>query len=185
MERFTGRNEHGGIISLLEHTHKDVAFVNILHALSAYEDTGLTPEEITQLKQEIEIVYACDHEKNTECKKSGCKFNPGAAEPSCESVKQREFAKLDKDGKPIINWIKYQGKLFMRWGYQSEQDEPSAIKTRCAALEAALIATGQKCETCIYRSFPAENDRCDKCLNLLEEHWTFDVERYSKKGETE
>jgi hypothetical protein len=38
MERLTGRNEHGGIISNIENTHRDVERVKLLHALAKYED---------------------------------------------------------------------------------------------------------------------------------------------------
>ena len=152
---------------------------------------------------DCEVVYACDHEKHTQCKKSGCKFNPEAVENECESTPQREFAKLDKDGNPIINWINYQGKLFIRWGYESEANEIIIkalagavntgkkqeaeiveLKTRTAALEAAL-AELKACSTCKFRGFPEESNECDKCLNGLENYYEFDVERYVKNGETE
>lgn len=38
MERLTGRNKHGGIISLITGVHADVERVRLIHKLAAYEE---------------------------------------------------------------------------------------------------------------------------------------------------
>ena len=63
-------------------------------------------------------------------------------------------------------------------------EEITQLKTRCAALEAALSEL-KACSTCKFRSFPEESNVCDKCLNGLKDYYEFDLERYVKKGETE
>lgn len=47
MSRLTGRNKHGGIISLITGVHTDVERVRLLHKLCAYEDIG-EPDELVK-----------------------------------------------------------------------------------------------------------------------------------------
>ena len=49
------------------------------------------------------IYYLCDPEKNTECEKSCCVYNPNAIARACYSTKKRECARLDFDGQPVEN----------------------------------------------------------------------------------
>ena len=49
MERLTGRNQYGGIVSRIKDTHRDVERGKLLHALAAYEEAGLTPKRISEL----------------------------------------------------------------------------------------------------------------------------------------
>ncbi len=44
------------------------------------------------------ILYECNPELNNECKKSAC-------QQECESTSQKEYAKLDDFGNPIVNSI--------------------------------------------------------------------------------
>lgn len=46
-------------------------------------------------------LYLCDPEKNTNCRKTACKYNPNAKHQRCEATKDPAFAKLDKNGCPI------------------------------------------------------------------------------------
>ena len=47
-------------------------------------------------------LYLCDHVKNTECRKTSCKFNPNAEWRECTNTTKKEFAKLDERGEPIV-----------------------------------------------------------------------------------
>jgi hypothetical protein len=38
-------------------------------------------------------VYECDPEKNTECKKTGCLYNPDSVYPVCHLTSKKEYAK--------------------------------------------------------------------------------------------
>lgn len=46
------------------------------------------------------MLYLCDPEKNTECKKTYCKFRTLCGE--CDSTSKEEYAKHDVYGKPIV-----------------------------------------------------------------------------------
>ncbi len=52
---------------------------------------------------EKKIWYLCDPEKAKECKKNMCSSNKNATYPVCDRTSHREWAALDKDGKPILN----------------------------------------------------------------------------------
>ncbi|HMM31864.1 MAG TPA: hypothetical protein PKB13_08810 [Clostridia bacterium] len=48
-------------------------------------------------------LYCCDPEKNVSCNKRGCAYNPNAENPVCNSIVNREYAKLE-NGKPLMIW---------------------------------------------------------------------------------
>ena len=45
------------------------------------------------------IIYTCDPNKNTQCGKSGCKYNPNSKYPYCEHTAHKEFY---ADGMPML-----------------------------------------------------------------------------------
>lgn len=47
------------------------------------------------------LLYLCDPEKHTECRKTNCVHNPMALNQVCQSTTNPAFAKLDEQGKPI------------------------------------------------------------------------------------
>ena len=47
------------------------------------------------------VLYKCDPEKNTECKKRSCKYNAAALVRVCMATNNAAFAMLDDRGKPI------------------------------------------------------------------------------------
>lgn len=47
-------------------------------------------------------LYLCDHTKNTECPKTLCMYSPNAKCGECTNTSKKEFAKLDKNGEPIV-----------------------------------------------------------------------------------
>lgn len=55
-----------------------------------------------------ELFYYCDPDRNTECKKRSCHIRekPWAR---CELTRNQEFAKLTKDGIPMIYGLKFEG----------------------------------------------------------------------------
>ena len=60
MERLIRRNEYGGIIVEPPNgIHKDVWHSSVCHNLAAYEDSGLSPDEVILLK-----AFAGESEKN-------------------------------------------------------------------------------------------------------------------------
>lgn len=50
------------------------------------------------------ILYKCDPEKNTGCKKTHCKFNPAVIGGECDMTLEKKFAILDDKGEPIIGF---------------------------------------------------------------------------------
>ncbi len=46
-------------------------------------------------------LYLCDPEKNTECKKRSCKYNPAAEYPICDRTSNPAYAVLDKANQPM------------------------------------------------------------------------------------
>lgn len=50
------------------------------------------------------ILYACNPEKNVNCKKSSCKYNESSFDRVCDSTTEIEYAKLDSKGNPIITF---------------------------------------------------------------------------------
>lgn len=54
-----------------------------------------------EARREEKTWYVCNPMKNTECKKSGCVYNPHAKFKSCARTSNPDFALLDKSGKPI------------------------------------------------------------------------------------
>lgn len=52
---------------------------------------------------EKKIWYLCDPEKNVQCKKTYCAYNPNARKRKCFSTTQEEFARLDFAGRPCEN----------------------------------------------------------------------------------
>ena len=57
-----------------------------------------------------ELIYYCDPEKNTKCKKHSC-FSGSASWQSCRLTRDIESAKTDRDGIPMIYGIKFEGGL--------------------------------------------------------------------------
>ena len=55
-----------------------------------------------------ELYFYCDPEKNTECKKRSCHImkKPWAR---CELTRNQEFARLNRDGFPMIYGLKFEG----------------------------------------------------------------------------
>ena len=51
------------------------------------------PEEVRKMSEK-KTLYLCDPSKNKECKKNTCQIK-------CKLTKYVEFAKLDKNGKPV------------------------------------------------------------------------------------
>lgn len=51
-------------------------------------------------KAELEILFKCDPQKNTECKKRSC------GDP-CQCTSDPSFAALNEDGEPIVSWIHF------------------------------------------------------------------------------
>lgn len=52
-------------------------------------------------KDQRTIYYACDHTKNTGCKKNMCYYKEDAVYRICVATRNPEFAKLDRKGRPI------------------------------------------------------------------------------------
>ncbi|MBQ8617683.1 MAG: hypothetical protein IJ418_09225 [Clostridia bacterium] len=52
---------------------------------------------------EKETWYLCDPEKNTECAKTHCAYNPEADYRRCYTTSRKEFARLDFAGQPCEN----------------------------------------------------------------------------------
>lgn len=50
------------------------------------------------------ILYKCDPEKNTGCKKTHCKFNPVVIGGECDSTSEEQYAVIDDKGNPIITY---------------------------------------------------------------------------------
>ena len=49
------------------------------------------------------VLYWCDPEKNTECRKTGCRYVLRPCEGGvCEATFQQAFARLDENGEPMI-----------------------------------------------------------------------------------
>lgn len=61
---------------------------------------------------EIKVLYECDPEKNTECRKIMCFTKAGGrgSKCVCTATKNPEYAKKDQDGQPIISkeWMTWQ-----------------------------------------------------------------------------
>ena len=55
-----------------------------------------------------ELYFYCDPDRNTECKKRNCHIlkKPWAR---CEITRNQEFARLTKDGIPMIYGLKFEG----------------------------------------------------------------------------
>lgn len=50
------------------------------------------------------VLYVCDPEKNTACRKTGCKYLLTQAEGGCcDATFHREFAREYSDGTPMIH----------------------------------------------------------------------------------
>lgn len=47
-------------------------------------------------------LYLCDHEKNTRCRKRSCYHNPQSNWRFCRETSDKDMAKFDADGNPII-----------------------------------------------------------------------------------
>ena len=58
---------------------------------------------------EQKILYKCDPDKNTACRKTHCKYDPCVVNGECDSTSQEQYAVLDDNGKPIITYN------FIRW----------------------------------------------------------------------
>lgn len=50
------------------------------------------------------ILYKCDPEKNTACRKTHCKFNPAVIGGECDSTSEEQYAVIDDKGNPIITY---------------------------------------------------------------------------------
>ena len=50
---------------------------------------------------ERKTLYMCDPEKNTECKKQSCKYNPAAVYPICDRTTNPAYALLDEANQPM------------------------------------------------------------------------------------
>lgn len=46
-------------------------------------------------------IYYCDPEKNKNCPKTGCKYNPNNRYGTCQLTRKRYCAKLDENGQPM------------------------------------------------------------------------------------
>ena len=55
--------------------------------------------------------YRCDPEKNKECKKRGCALvkTRGRRARECKMTSNPEFAALDDNGKPIVEYVVIRG----------------------------------------------------------------------------
>lgn len=53
--------------------------------------------------KERKVCYLCDPEKNEGCKKQFCVYNPEAEWRACFSTTDKEFARLDFAGNPVVN----------------------------------------------------------------------------------
>lgn len=56
---------------------------------------------VIRTSKELLNLYLCDPVKNTECSKSGCKYNPFAKYRNCMATSKRKFARQDECGRPI------------------------------------------------------------------------------------
>lgn len=55
------------------------------------------------MEQDKAIMYYCDPEKNTECRKIGCAHTMTLEEGGvCFITMQREYARTDENGDPVI-----------------------------------------------------------------------------------
>ena len=50
------------------------------------------------------ILYKCDPEKNTGCKKTHCKYDPCVVNGECDSTSEEQYAVCDDKGNPIITY---------------------------------------------------------------------------------
>ena len=48
------------------------------------------------------VLYLCDPEKNVQCKKTYCIYNPDAKWRCCNMTSEKEYARLDLKGQPCI-----------------------------------------------------------------------------------
>lgn len=48
------------------------------------------------------VLYECDPEKNVQCEKTYCKFNRKAKECVCDGTSNKEYARADAYGRPIV-----------------------------------------------------------------------------------
>ena len=55
-----------------------------------------------------ELIYYCDPEKNTKCKKRSC-FSGSARWQSCRYTRDIESAQTDQNGIPMIYGLKFEG----------------------------------------------------------------------------
>ena len=53
---------------------------------------------------ENDLWYICDPEKNTECEKTRCAYNPDARFRVCTRTNRPEFARLDFAGQPCKDY---------------------------------------------------------------------------------
>ena len=51
-----------------------------------------------RIRTEDKLWYKCDPNKNTGCKKTGCKHNPDSVYPVCQFTSNRDYS---IDGKPL------------------------------------------------------------------------------------
>ena len=50
----------------------------------------------------MERLYLCDPDKNRDCTKRACKFNPLSVHPRCEATRNPDFAVLNEKGDPVL-----------------------------------------------------------------------------------
>ena len=57
------------------------------------------------------VLYWCDPEKNTECKKNGCALvsKRGKKAGDCTLTCKRECAVLDEEGRPVVAYVVVRG----------------------------------------------------------------------------
>ena len=56
----------------------------------------------TKMENQKKILYKCDPNKNTQCKKSGCVHNKNSVYPVCDSTSHMEFS---TDGIPLKDML--------------------------------------------------------------------------------
>ena len=55
-----------------------------------------------------ELYFYCDPDRNTECKKRSCHIR-GKPWAQCKLTRHQEFARLNRDGFPMIYGLKFEG----------------------------------------------------------------------------
>ena len=103
MERYTGRDEQGNLTLCGEQVYgNDQNAYNALSELEDYEDTGLTPEEVTKLAQEIEALKKSVNQLYADTKFFKMLEEKGKINIDSTIAKVDKWAKAEQEGRLVI-----------------------------------------------------------------------------------